>query len=267
MPKISKVSAQKRAGRYNIFLDGRYAFSASENTVAKYVLLPGKELSDQQVEDIKQSDAVSRAEDLAARYLSYQPRSVFEVESYLLKKGLEPDAANAAVSQLANLGYLDDEKYASLVVQDSIHVGNNGPAKLRLKLKQKGVPDEAIEAALAETKDDDWSDMASRILRPLASQKGRISQRQLENKARQRLYSHGFSGDLAAELLAETDLSQDEDLQESALAKQGERAWRRYSRYDPRERRQKVRAALFRQGFASGEISSFLDKMESEEED
>ncbi|MDN6040204.1 MAG: recombination regulator RecX, partial [Lactobacillus sp.] len=41
---ITKVSAQRRPGRYNIFLDGKYAFSASEKTVSEFVLLKGKEL-------------------------------------------------------------------------------------------------------------------------------------------------------------------------------------------------------------------------------
>lgn len=264
MAKISKVSAQKRAGRYNIFLDGRFAFAASENTVAKFVLLPGKELTEEQIEEIKQADSASRAEDLAARYLSYQPRSVFEVESYLLKNGLPQEAINAAVDQLADLGYLDDAKYAQLVVKDSLHVGTNGPGKLRLKLKQKGVADPVIDEALATIADDDWQDMAARILRPLASQKGRVSQRQLVTKARQRLYSHGFSGDLASELLAQADLQQDAQLQDEALQKQGAKAWRRYSRYDDRTRRQKVRNALYRQGFDSGAISSFLDNIEDE---
>lgn len=264
MAKISKVSAQKRAGRYNIFLDGHYAFSASENTLAKFVLLPGKELNDKQVAQIKQADSASRAEDLAARYLSYQPRSVFEVESYLLKKGLPAAAVNSAITQLTDLGYLDDAKYAGLVIKDSLQVGTNGPGKLRLKLKQKGVAPDVTDLALAEVATADWQNMATRILRPLVSQKGRLSQRQLVNKARQRLYSHGFSGDLAAELLTQVDLRQDESLQEAALQKQGAKAWRRYSRYDGHTRRQKVRAALFRQGFASGEISSFLDSKQDE---
>ncbi|MCT6902799.1 MAG: recombination regulator RecX, partial [Lactobacillus sp.] len=39
MPIITKVSSQKRPGRYNIFLDGTYSFSASEQTVAEFMLL------------------------------------------------------------------------------------------------------------------------------------------------------------------------------------------------------------------------------------
>ncbi|MBA1393524.1 recombination regulator RecX, partial [Lactobacillus sp. XV13L] len=48
MPIITKVSAQKRPGRYNVFLDGQYAFSASEQTIAEFILLKGQELSAEQ---------------------------------------------------------------------------------------------------------------------------------------------------------------------------------------------------------------------------
>lgn len=65
---ITKVSAQRRLGRYNIFIDEKYAFSASEKTVAEFVLLKGKELNDEQVEKIKQFDADAKASDLAAHF-------------------------------------------------------------------------------------------------------------------------------------------------------------------------------------------------------
>ena len=56
MAIISKISAQRKPGRYNIFLDGKYAFSASEKTVAQFILLKGKEISDQDIEKIKRFD-------------------------------------------------------------------------------------------------------------------------------------------------------------------------------------------------------------------
>ena len=49
MAIITKVSAQKRQGRYNIFLDQEYAFSVSEKTLAEFVLLKGQELSPQKI--------------------------------------------------------------------------------------------------------------------------------------------------------------------------------------------------------------------------
>ncbi|MCT3613901.1 recombination regulator RecX, partial [Lactobacillus acidophilus] len=104
---ITKISAQRRQGRYNIFLDNKYAFSASEKTVAEFVLLKGKELNAEEVEEIRQFDADAKASDLAAHYLSYEPRTIFEVLQYLKKHDISDEAANNAVGQLNELGYLD----------------------------------------------------------------------------------------------------------------------------------------------------------------
>ena len=119
---ITKVSAQRRPGRYNIFLDGKYAFSASEKTIAEFVLLKGKELNDDQIEQVRQFDADAKASDLAAHFLSYEPRTVFEVLQYLKKHEISDEAANSAVSQLNELGYLDDRQYVRLFIKNDLRV-------------------------------------------------------------------------------------------------------------------------------------------------
>ena len=36
--KITAIATQKKAGRFNIYLDGKYAFSVSEDVLIKYRL-------------------------------------------------------------------------------------------------------------------------------------------------------------------------------------------------------------------------------------
>ena len=147
---ITKVSVQKRPGRYNVFIDGKYAFSAGEKTLAEFVLLKGKELNDEQVEKIRQFDADAKASDLAAHFLSYEPRTIFEVLQYLKKHEISDEAANSAVSQLNELGYLDDRQYAKLFIKNDLRVGSDGPKSLLRKLTQKGVDPEISQDKLDE---------------------------------------------------------------------------------------------------------------------
>lgn len=259
MATITKVSAQKRAGRYNIFLDGQYAFSASEQTVAEYVLLPGKELSDQEIAKIKQFDGRSRASNLAAKYLSYQPRSVYEVSVYLRKHELDEDSINGAIAYLSDLGYLDDAKYAQLFIDDALQVGSKGPGQVRQQLRKKGLADEVIDQALQAVSADKWQLVSQRILHPLAGQARRVSEQQLKLKAKTRLLSHGFSGDLLAAALADWQPPVDETSQLTALKKQGITAYKRFRRFDPASRRQKMYQFLRRRGFSNEETNAFLD--------
>ena len=56
MAVITKVSTQKRKGYFNIFLDNQFAFGVSEKILTEYRLFKGTELTDEQIEEIKQRD-------------------------------------------------------------------------------------------------------------------------------------------------------------------------------------------------------------------
>ena len=256
---ITKVSAQKRPGRYNIFLDGKYAFSAGEKTVAEFVLLKGKELDDEQVEKIRQFDAAAKASDLAAHFLSYEPRTIFEVLQYLKKHEISDEAANSAVNQLNELGYLDDRQYAKLFIKSGLRVGSDGPKSLLRKLTQKGVDPEISQTELDEVMDEDWIEVGQRVIKSMIHQAGKLAQRELKRKMKTKLLMHGFDGGISSEIIAALDLEDDEDLQMQALKKQGIKAYKRFRRYDESEYKFRMKKYLFSHGFSTSEIDAFLN--------
>jgi regulatory protein len=258
MAIITKVSAQKRQGRYNIFLDQEYAFSVSEKTLAEFVLLKGQELSPQKVNEILDYEASAKASDLAARYLSYQPRTVKEVTDYLSQHEISRSAAKRAVNELTQLGYLDDAAYARLFIKNNLQVGKNGPGAVRRDLKKKGVDEDLIEAALADVTDEEWAEVGKRLVKSLLGQQGKIAKREVDRKMQTKLLSHGFSGSLAQAVTQELVPEADEDQEREALAKQGLKAYKRFKRYEPGVREQKMRQYLYSHGFSGDEISAFL---------
>lgn len=256
---ITKVSAQKRPGRYNIFLDGKYAFSAGEKTVAEFVLLKGKELDDEQVEKIRQFAAAAKASDLAAHFLSYEPRTIFEVLQYLKKHEISDEAANSAVNQLNELGYLDDRQYAKLFIKNDLRVGSDGPKSLLRKLTQKGVDPEISQTELDEVMDEDWIEVGQRVIKSMIHQAGKLAQRELKRKMKTKLLMHGFDGGISSEIIASLDLEDDEDLQMQALKKQGIKAYKRFRRYDESGCKFRMKKYLFSHGFSTSEIDAFLN--------
>lgn len=259
MAVISKVSAQRRPGRYNIFLDGKYAFSASEKTLAEFVLLKGKELSTEQVEKIKQFDADAKASDLAAHFLSYEPRTVYEVLQYLAKHEISNEAAESAVNELTELGYLDDRQYVKLFLKNDFQIGSDGPKSLSRKLSQKGITPELTAEILEEVGEDDWLQVAERVIKSMRHQVGKISERELERKIKTKLLSHGFDASLAGTVIDQLDLTPSEEEQNEALKKQGIKAFKKFRRFDESERKFKIKRYLFSHGFSSNEIDAFLN--------
>lgn len=259
MAVITKVSAQRRPGRYNIFLDGKYAFSASEKTLAEFVLLKGKELTDAQVEKVKQFDADAKASDLAAHFLSYEPRTIYEVLQYLAKHEISNEAAENAVNELTELDYLDDANYVRLFLKNNLRVGSDGPNSLTRKLKQKGVDPEIVQNELEEVADEDWLEVGQRVTKSMRHQVGKISERELERKIKTKLLSHGFSSDLAEQVIQELSFDSSPEEQNEALKRQGIKAYKKFRRYDESERKFKIKRYLFSHGFSSGEIDAFLE--------
>lgn len=89
MKTITKIATQKRDGRYNIELDGHFAFGLSENVLAKFGLLKGRQLDDAMIEELKQAEKVDQGLKIALNYLSPALRTVRQVKDRLKQKKVE----------------------------------------------------------------------------------------------------------------------------------------------------------------------------------
>lgn len=259
MATISKVSAQKRPGRYNVFLDEQYAFSVSEKTLAEFILLKGKDLSDDDITKIKKFDADAKASDLAARFLSYEPRTIYEVLQYLKKHEISNEAAENAVNELTELGFLDDRQYVQLFIKNDLRIGNDGVKSLARKLAQKGVDPEIVQNELDKIDETSWLEVAERLIKSMRHQQGKLSNREMLQKVRTKLMSHGFDGSISEEVFENLDLASDEQQQNEALKKQGIKAYKKFRRFDESQRKFKIKRYLYTHGFSSEEIDAFLN--------
>lgn len=258
MAIITKVSAQKKLGRYNVFLDGQYAFSASEQTVAKFLLLKGQELAPEKILQVKQYDLDAKATSLASNYLSYEPRTIYEILQYLSKHNIAEESAQNAVNQLSEMGFLDDQKYVALALNQNLRIGTDGPTSFLQKMLQKGITSEIVQSQFAQISDDQWLDVGMRVVKSMQHQVGKLAQRELERKTRTKLVSHGFSSSLADSVISKMNLQLDECQQFEALKKQGIKAYKRFRRLTSQNREIKMRNYLYTHGFSSNEIESFI---------
>jgi regulatory protein len=154
MSIITALEVQKRnKKRVNVYLDEEYAFSLSLDEAAR--LRKGQTLSDSEVEQIRDQDAVAYAVDSAARFLAVRPRSVQEVRQNLVQKSHPPAVIDAALERLAALGYLDDRAFAEFWVRERNTFKPLSPRALRQELRQKGVAEEIVAEALGDLDPDE----------------------------------------------------------------------------------------------------------------
>src|SRR5690625_3992450 len=114
--KISRITKQKRANRYNIFITKNnkesFGFGVDEDILVQHHLHKGMQLSDELIETLKKLDHLNKYYHQAINYLSYRMRSRFEIEQYLRRKEVESPHLAEIISRLDNEGLIDDREFA-----------------------------------------------------------------------------------------------------------------------------------------------------------
>jgi regulatory protein len=101
------------------------------------------------VPEVELAESIERARTLAWRSLNRRDRTVDEVGDMLLGKRVEPAVADQVVTELIELGYLDDARYAERFAEDRRRLDGWGSDRIARRLRELGVDQQAIEAAVA----------------------------------------------------------------------------------------------------------------------
>jgi len=73
---VMEIRAQKRRkNRYNIYDEDGFFMSLADETIVRYGIKPGVEIDAEVLEELRAEDTYKYANELAAQYLSYAPRS------------------------------------------------------------------------------------------------------------------------------------------------------------------------------------------------
>ncbi len=156
MAKITALRMGKgRSKKANVALDDKSAFSLEAEIALKEGLKVGQELSAGQIEALIKANDFQRCLDAAARYLSYRPRSEYEMRRQLSKHHFDDDCIEAVLSKLKEQGLVDDSAFARFWKDNRQSFSPRSQWLTRVELKQKGVPGEIIDHVVSTIDDDD----------------------------------------------------------------------------------------------------------------
>jgi regulatory protein len=136
----------------------------------------------------------------AYRYLNRRERTEAEMRAHLSRAGIDADDVDRAIDTLVEEGYLDDARFAHLLVQDKRALEGWGSERIRQVLVARGIDRELIEEALAEQGAEDEMDRALELLRrrfPAPAEDRRERERALGVLLRK-----GFDVELALDAIA-----------------------------------------------------------------
>ena len=191
---ITALTAQIRnRNRVNVFLDGDFAFGLSRIIAAW--LHVGQELSDEKIAALQAEDSQEVAYQKVIRYLSYRQRSTDEVRRHLEKQGASPEITETVMERLLRNGLIDDQRLAQDWVENRSDHRPRSRRALVYEMKQKGIPEGAIEQALV---DWDEEEMAYQAARKQARKIKHLDWLEFRQKMVAHLARRGFSYETAA---------------------------------------------------------------------
>ena len=177
--RIERIEASKhKRGRVLVFLEGGALLKVTEQELLDFGLRRGDELDEETLERLKKASGVSDTKATAADLIGRKAMSRRDLERKLREKGANEAEARYAAQWLEAIGAIDDAAYAAALVRHCASRGY-GPARIREKLYEKGVPRELWEEAMEEAPDNE-----SQIERFLDS---KLRGRMIDEKEKKRL--------------------------------------------------------------------------------
>jgi len=197
--RITAREKSKDGRMVRIYLDGRYGFSIPADVYTTSHLYEKDELTEEQVDHIKQDILVQKARERAVNLLMARDRSRFEVRTRLVKLGFDEDIAERVVSDLEAIGYIDDSRFVLKYASDRIKSKALSKKALRYELEQKGIGRDLIDEVLKEFEPEE-EEVALRVAKKKFG-KYDLSDRAVEMKALKFLIHRGISYETACNVL------------------------------------------------------------------
>ncbi|WP_226793828.1 recombination regulator RecX [Bacillus sp. B1-b2] len=265
--EISKITRQKELkDRYNIFTikygKEEYLFSVDEAILIKYELRKGMELDTLLINEIQYNDEIRKGYHRAVKYLASVKRTEAEVETFLSSKMEKPALVAEVMAKLKEMNFLDDEDYAFSYVRTQRNTTTKGPKVIKRELKEKGISANLIQVAMEELSYEDQIQSAKKIALKFLDGNKKESSRILMQKLEQTLARKGYPSAIIREVKNAPEVLDMDNNELEALRVHGDKAKRKYAKYEGYEFTQKMKQFLYRKGFSMELIEQYLNDIE-----
>ncbi len=151
--KITDIQKTKK-GRYSIFADGEFLFSIHKDTYLTTDISANKEMSVEELEELRTNDEFYSCKQTALNILSAAAKSTGVLRDKLLQFYSE-DAVENTIERMTELNLLDDYDYARRLTLDYINLRGYSKQRIKTELYKKKIDKDIIEDVLTECEEFD----------------------------------------------------------------------------------------------------------------
>ena len=146
--------SSKKKGKFDVYVEGKLAFSLIAADIEYFKIKKGENLPDNKYNFIIENIVYIKAQDLALSYISGKMRTEKEVCGKLRLNGFDEDIVKKVLDFLKKYDYVNDYNYCLAFIRQSLKLNPMGYFAIRQKLKIAGVEDYNIEKAWNESNVD-----------------------------------------------------------------------------------------------------------------
>ncbi|MBN2424444.1 MAG: RecX family transcriptional regulator [Calditrichaceae bacterium] len=193
---IDKIEKQKNKNIYHLYAENAILMTLTEDTIVKFNIYGGKEISQNQLDEIHDYDQTIQCVHQAYRFLSRRAHLVKEIERKLYKKSYSKTTINKAVAILKEKGYLYDEDFITMYIREEINIKRSGPLLIRKKLMEKGASREQVDKQIEQLYDEEKQKYnAGKLLIKKQMNKTTVTRTEIQ-KLQRFLLSKGYGWDV-----------------------------------------------------------------------
>jgi len=147
--KITDIQVKKNSiNRRKLYIDNELFIEIDDVVISDLDLYIEKEVTDELIEKIKQKETFTKAKNDAIRFLSYRPRSEWEISNKLKKKKYPIFIIEETIFWLKEKDLINDRQFAMIWIKDRLTNKPLGKLKIRKELYNKGIDSEVIESTV-----------------------------------------------------------------------------------------------------------------------
>lgn len=156
---VTAITPQKRdETRYNIFIDGEYAFALPMQDILYFKLKEGQEVAEETIDFIRKNLIYIKAQDTALHFIGYKMRTVQEIRRKLAEKEFAEETIEEVIAFLEKYGYADDREYCRKYIREKLRMKPKSGYALKIELRQRGISSRIIDEVMGETEMDETGD-------------------------------------------------------------------------------------------------------------
>lgn len=164
--KVTRLVRTKNKRRISVYIDREFAFAVEESTLLKFNIFEDKELTQEEIAKIKESDNIEFGMRKVLEYLSRRIRSKQEIKRYLESKEIEN--TDQIIGKLEIKKYINDLEFATHLIESNKRKKNTSKKELEAKLNKYGIDKGTQREALKNSFDEEES---SKVIENLIEKK------------------------------------------------------------------------------------------------